>query len=131
MRWPLITRRQHETEVAALRRRVLATEARHDDVVRAHNRLAQQLAEADATNRRLHGRNDELSNRLKAVTEATPERAAALTRRVDRLRRIVARLLAEQGAEKKRADHLQRRLDDAMGLNTAPVLAGRRTEVRS
>ncbi|MEU3945409.1 hypothetical protein [Streptomyces sp. NPDC029526] len=43
-----VSRRRHEqelaaaqNEIAALRRRVLATEERHDEVVRAHNKLAE------------------------------------------------------------------------------------------
>jgi predicted RNase H-like nuclease (RuvC/YqgF family) len=118
MRWPFISRSRHDDEVAALRRRVLATEARHDDVVRAHNALARQLAEADAANRRLADRNLELGRRVSALAEADPEYAAELEQKV-------ARLTEGYAAEKKRADHLQRRLDDAVGLSAGRIADSR------
>jgi chromosome segregation ATPase len=120
-----VSRRRHEDEVDKLRSRVLATEARHDKVARACNGLARQLAEADAANVRLHRQNRELRERLDAVAAADPERTAALARRVDRLRRIVSRLLVEHRAEKRRADRLQARLDDAVGLTDPRVEDGR------
>lgn len=48
MRLPVISRHQHETEIAALRRRVLDTEARHDAVEDERRRLAKELADAPA-----------------------------------------------------------------------------------
>lgn len=76
--------------------------------------ILRQFADADAANRRLMGRNLELGRRLSALTEADPEYAATLERRVARLLKVIAR--AGGRAERLRADHLQRRLDDAVGL---------------
>jgi predicted RNase H-like nuclease (RuvC/YqgF family) len=83
-----------------------------------------QLAAADAANRRLHDRNLELGRRISALTESDPEYAARLERRVARLRLAGKRIFAAYGAQKKRADRLQQRLDDACGLNAPAVLAG-------
>jgi len=116
-----VSRRRHEqelaaaqTEIAALRRRVLDTEARHDEVEDKRRRLARWLAEADAANRRLAARNLELGNRISAFAESDPEYAAQLEQQV-------ARLTAEVAAETKRADRLQARLDDAVGLTPSGI----------
>lgn len=95
----LITRRRHLAEVAELKRRVLATEARHDEVEVKRRRLAQMLAEADTANRRLKGRTDELDAVVASLSEAK--------RRAER-----------------DADRLQARLDDALGLTSPAVEAG-------
>jgi chromosome segregation ATPase len=132
----LVTRRRLQDETAALRAQ-LAQVCQERDTARsernafraAAKEAAGQFAAADAANQRLSGRNLELSRRLAA--DSGPSRADQLQQRVDRLRRIVSRLLAERRAEKRRADHLQRRLDDAMGLNTSAVLDGARKRVAS
>ncbi|WP_327592502.1 hypothetical protein [Streptomyces chartreusis] len=67
-----------------------------------------QLAAADSANRVLH-------TRLKQ-SAATGD-AARLERRIVRLREAGKRILAAHAREKKRADHRQRRLDDAVGLH--------------
>jgi chromosome segregation ATPase len=46
MRTPFVSRREHDLEIAALRRRVLDTEARHDEVEEERRGLAKQLAAA-------------------------------------------------------------------------------------
>jgi chromosome segregation ATPase len=48
MRLPFVSRRQHDTEIAALRRRVLTTEELHDKVEDERRRLAKELAAAQA-----------------------------------------------------------------------------------
>lgn len=70
---------------------------------------SRQLAEADATNRRLDGRVLELGRRISALTESDPGHLAAMEQEL-----VAAR--AEAAAEKRRADQLQKRLDDAVGL---------------
>lgn len=80
-----------------------------------------QLADAGAANRRLMGRNLELGKRLSALTESDPEYAARLERRVSRLLKAVIRVGAIAVAERRRADHLQQRLDDAVGIPKAGI----------
>ncbi|MGW8719633.1 hypothetical protein ACWGNR_10030 [Streptomyces althioticus] len=127
-----VTRRRYEqeraaaqNEIAALRRRVLDTQDRHDEVARAHNHLAKRLSEADAANRRLYDRNLELGRRVSALAESDLEYAAQLERRVARLKKVGKRVLAAWAREQRRAEHLQQRLDNACGLNSPAVEAGR------
>jgi signal transduction histidine kinase len=134
VKWPFVSRRSYESLYSRYQLALDATakaRAERDSFRTAAQTSARQFVEADAANTRLAGRNRQLSERLAQRTESTPADVAQLRRRVDRLRRIVSRLLDERRQESRRADHLQQRLDDAMGLNTAPVLAGRRTGVRS
>ncbi|MFG3085075.1 hypothetical protein [Streptomyces parvulus] len=121
----LITRRRHEQETAGIWAMVRIIRGERDearterDAFRAAaSTSARQFAEADATNRRLAGRNEELGKRISALTEADPEYLADLEQQLATVREELA-------AEKKRADQLQARLDDACGLNSADVEAGR------
>ncbi|MFI0268611.1 hypothetical protein [Streptomyces luteogriseus] len=127
----LITRRRHEQELAAAkaeagRQRTRAEGAVSRAITAEFNRgqVLRQLAEADATNRRLAGRNLELGERLSRLAEADPEYAAQLEHRIGRLQKAGKRILAAWWAEKRRADRLQARLDDALGLDDPAVLAG-------
>ncbi|MFF4552771.1 hypothetical protein [Streptomyces sp. NPDC001422] len=43
MNFPFVTRRHHDTEITQLRERVLATEARHDEVEKERRELADEL----------------------------------------------------------------------------------------
>lgn len=135
-----VSRRGHEDEIAKLRRRVLATEARHDEVARAHNHLAKELAETEdkrlrlarwladekTANKRLTEEfaatrivNDCLTGDLAAAREEIAElRAASSDSAATHWR-------AEAKREKKRADRLQGRLDDAVGLTDPRVEDGR------
>ncbi|MFJ8538114.1 hypothetical protein [Streptomyces sp. NPDC093591] len=119
----LTTTRRLRAEVAAAKAETDRQRERAEKAVKAEatakfnrQQALDQLAAADAANRRLHGRNLELGQRISKLTEADPEYAAQLERRVARLRRIVSQLLADRRTETKRADGLQRRLDDAVGL---------------
>ncbi|MFI1371299.1 hypothetical protein ACH4UY_04715 [Streptomyces longwoodensis] len=78
--------------------------------------VLRQNAELDAANRRLADRNLELGRRLSQHTEADPQYAAQLEQRVERLKQVGVRILAAWHAEQRRADRLQQRLDDAVGL---------------
>lgn len=127
----LVTRRRYEEDLAAAkaeanRQRERAETAEGRTATAEYNReqILHQLAGADAANRRLHGRNLELGQRISKLTDADPEYTADLERRVGRLRRVVARVLAAYAEEKRRADYLQRRLDDVFGLNSSSVAAG-------
>lgn len=132
MNWPFVLRSRHNTAVAALnadrdRLRTRAEHAEKEAATARFNReqVLRQNAQLDAANRRVAGRNLELGKRLSQLTEADPEYAARLEKRVARLRQVAARLLAGLTAEKRRADLLQGRLDDACGLNSLAVEAGR------
>jgi len=126
-----VTRRRHEAELAdakaeadRLRTDRDATVSKLATAVYNREQVLRQNAEKDAANRRLHGRNLELGRRLSQLREADPEYAAHLEQRVARLRQVGERILAAYAAEKKRADLLQDRLDDACGLNHVAVLEG-------
>lgn len=127
----LMTRRRHDAELAAAkaaadRLRDQRDQARTESgTFRTSAQIAARQFAAtdatDATNRRLAGRNLELGRRISQLTEADPEYAAALETRVARLRVVGARVLAAYGRERRRADGLQERLDDAVGLHHGHV----------
>ncbi|MET8978514.1 hypothetical protein ABZX85_23140 [Streptomyces sp. NPDC004539] len=48
MKLPFVSRRQHDTEIAALRQRILEVKGRHEETERERRRLAKALAEAPA-----------------------------------------------------------------------------------
>lgn len=119
--------RRHKAELAAARAesarlRRERDEARDDRDTAVFNReqvLAQNAGLAsDLT--RLIGRNTELCRRL-------DDSAAAARLRV--AREAASRILAAYGVEKRRADHLQARLDQALGLDS-PAVARRLGEPR-
>ncbi|MFB6787642.1 hypothetical protein ACFCWT_13295 [Streptomyces olivaceus] len=104
-----VTRRRYLRDLAAERaetRRVKQVKddfwQQRDEAMAAARTAARQFAEADATNRRLAGRVEELGKRVSALTESDPEYLADLEQQL--------------AAEKRRADRLQARLDDAVGM---------------
>jgi chromosome segregation ATPase len=132
------TRRLRAVQTAArseqerLRIRAERAEERARTAEFNREQVLRQLAEADAANRRLHGRNLELGRQVSALAESDLEYAAQLERRVAqleqrvaRLKRVGKRIVAAWRREQKRADHLQQRLDNARGLNSPAVEAGR------
>src|SRR5690606_37184741 len=87
-----VTRRRHEQELAAareeiarLRRRVLDTQERHDEVARAHNKLAEELAATSIVN-------DCLTTDLTTARERLAEYGS---------RRTVSEVLVEHDAHRK------------------------------
>lgn len=60
------------------------------------------------------------------VNDCLTDANLAVARRLTRALRACARYRTALTAETRRADQLQRRLDDALGLNTAQVDDGRR-----
>lgn len=112
-----VSRRGHEDEIAKLRRRVLATEARHDEAARAHNQLAKKLADEETANKRL-------AEELAAVTIVNTCLTDDLVAARERLAEVeaascdtaAAQWQAQARREKKRADALQKAYDDAVGL---------------
>lgn len=124
----LTTTRRLRAELAAAhaetdrqRRRAERAEDAKNTAVYNREQILRQLAEATAANRRLHGRNLELGKRNSALTEADPEYAGRLEQRVARLVKAVARVGAIAVAERRRADHLQQRHDDAVGIPKAGI----------
>ena len=65
-----------------------------------------------------------------AATTSARQAVEAETAETTRLREQVTALISERNAEQKRADRLQRRLDDAVGLNTAALAEGARWRER-
>jgi hypothetical protein len=133
----LVTRRRYQRDIDAARaeidrQRRRADIAQDDAATARYNRgqALRQLAAADAANRRLHERNVELGRRNARLAEADPEYAAQLEQRVARLLTVGRRILAAYHAERRRADRLQARLDDALGLNTTAVIEGSRWQQR-
>jgi uncharacterized protein YhaN len=117
----LTTTRRLRAELAAARaetdqqrRRAEAAEGRAATAEFNREQVLHQLAEADAANRRLHGRNLELGERLSALAESDPDHLAALEQQLANVRRELA-------AEKKRVERLQRRYDDAVGLTRSGI----------
>lgn len=141
MRLPYISRRQHEAEIAELR-------AQSEEVEAKRRRLARWLADEKAANKRL---GEELAaarrelarykgaRTVPEVLEEHDVHRKALAdaihagwhlnwqQLIDTARRTyegAAEWRADFEAEKKRADHLQARLDQALGLDAAAVSAG-------
>lgn len=115
----ITTTRRMRAELAAVkaetgRQRHRAETAEEHAATAVFNRkqVLRQLADADADNRRLAGRNLELGRRISQLAEADPEYAAALERRVARLRKVGARILTAYKTERQRADRLSSYLDD-------------------
>lgn len=135
MRWPFITRRAHERELAAanadrtrLRGERDQFEQERDAFRTAARTASRQFAEAReaaaahlAAAVRTAGRNNRLT-RSEAQHDANLDAMAA---RIDRALRGCVRYRAAHAAERRRADQLQARLDDATGLNSAGVADGR------
>jgi hypothetical protein len=115
-----VSRRRYESARAtADRLREQLDEARTErNAFRVASEFAsRRLVEEDAANRRLQGRVVELGRRIAALSESDPEHLAAMERELSAARE-------EAAVEKRRADRLQERLDDAVGLNDPKVLAG-------
>lgn len=132
----LTTTRRLRAELAAAkaetdRQRTRAAKALDAKNIAVRNReqILRQLAEAGAANTRLHDRNLELGRRLSALGESDPEYAAALERRITRLLKVIDRIAGAGLSEHRRANHLQRRLDQSIGLDSPAVLSKARRPV--
>jgi hypothetical protein len=101
--------------------------ARHEHTVEQLAEAREELADWKGSAIRVAGRNTELSRRLDASRDVSfidTEYAGELEKRLTRALHACARYRAELAVETHRADHLQQRLDDALGLNTAGVELG-------
>lgn len=65
-----------------------------------------------------------------AATTSARQAVEAETAETARLREQVTALITERNAEQKRANRLQQRLDDALGLNTPAMADGARWQER-
>ncbi|HEY9353732.1 MAG TPA: hypothetical protein VIP28_10790 [Nocardioides sp.] len=124
MRFLFVLRSRHAVDIKALnadrdRLRRRAETAEKAKATAEFNRLQvlEQNSVLHAANQRLSGRNLELGRRVSRLTEADPEYAAQLEQQVAELREALSQARTEARAEKRRADVLQRRLDDAVGLH--------------
>lgn len=114
MNWPYVSRTRHDAEITALRQRVLDTEARHD--------------QAEADRRRLAGQYTHLHDTWSGtaiVNDCLTDANLTVARRLTRALRACARYRAALADATHRADQLQHRLDDALGLNTSQIDDGR------
>jgi hypothetical protein len=108
------------------RARAEKAEARATTEIEARRSITRQNAELDAANTRLTGQNKALSDRLLEAQVAggfnpvaarrTAERIAALQKAAAEGRDEAAKARAVAKRERKRADHLQKELDNAVGL---------------
>ncbi|MFF3511582.1 hypothetical protein [Streptomyces sp. NPDC002573] len=144
MRWPLMSRKngvprgryeqvidqrdearseaaQHVCKIVELCREIDALTDQRDT---AHKRLADYghrrtvsdvLEEHEAHRKAL----------ARAIDSGLERNWDQLTEDAARLRKAAAEWMADSETERKRADHLQARLDDALGLNTSQVEDGR------
>lgn len=125
-----VTCRRHDADLAAARDEQDRLRAERNDArtERAAFRTAatvsaRQFAEADAANVRLTGRNRRLA-------ELLAEQPRVPRTRLNRALAAAARYLAAYHAEQRRADLLQARLDDAVGLYRPDVDAGAMWQAR-
>ena len=134
MRWPLVWRSRHEDELADAkaeitrqRKRVQAAEERAKTAERNQQSIARNQGVLLDQYRHVINRNRALCTQLEAAQVANGfDRAAAqkTADRIKRLREAVAKARGEAATETRRADLLQSRLDDAVGLNHPAVAAG-------
>jgi chromosome segregation ATPase len=124
----LTTTRRLRAELAAAkaetdRQRERAETAEKNAATAVFNRrqALRQLAEADATNRRLNGRVLELGRRLTELGESDPEYTAALEARLDRALTACARWMTASWGEARRNKRLQQRYYDAVGLSAGRI----------
>lgn len=113
----------------------------------SHRRHDAELAAARAVSDRLRGERDAARAEKKAfryaaatgaeqvidvsiVNDCLTRDLTVLKKRVERLRKVGARLLAAYARERLRAVQLQRRLDDAVGLTSPALDAGRHWQER-
>lgn len=127
LRWPCVSAEWADNLTAQNERlrdeRDDAYKAR-DTAVFNRTQVLRQLAEADAANRRLAGRNLELAVRLSAYAESDPEYLASLEKRLARALRAVVRYRTGLDDAQRRADGAQKTLDVFLGLDHPAVAAG-------
>ena len=123
MRWPYVWRKTAEDEVAVWkaeagrqRRRAEQAEGTARTEVACRRQISEMYDALHEEHERAHGRLMTAPGRAEPAAAFDEKRAQLAAERIARLRRGVARAREEATAEKRRADHLQERLDDAVGL---------------
>lgn len=122
MRFPFVWRKTAEDETAIWKAEADPQRVRADKAVR-------DLRTSEFNRRQiaaLYDEQEQVTRRNSAARQDgfDEERARRAADRIARLARGVARARAEAATETRRADQLQMRLDDAVGLNTAAVALG-------
>ncbi|MEU1273059.1 hypothetical protein [Streptomyces sp. NPDC005799] len=133
------TRRLHAELAAAKaetdRQRQRAENAIRDKQTAETNRaqVLRQIAEQDAAIRRLRDRNLELGRRVSQLAESDPDHCAALEQNIARVEAelaearkqvtdgVVAEWRTRAAVAEKRVKHLEKQLDDAVGLPVGRV----------
>ncbi|MFE7273001.1 hypothetical protein [Streptomyces sp. NPDC057623] len=104
-----------------------ALKARYEHTSEQLGKTREKLVGWKGSAIRVAGRNTELARRLEASRDVAfldTEYAGQLEFRLARVLTACVRYRADLAAETRRADRLQRRLDDALGLNTAGIELG-------
>lgn len=112
------------------RRKYNDLQARYQNLAEDHEELKEELAGSRRTTLRLAGNYTHLLETGEPMPmfsrpSRMQQQITRLERRLAVARRAAARILAAYVAEKRRADHLQARLDDACGLNHPALDDGR------
>ncbi|MFH8336907.1 hypothetical protein [Streptomyces sp. AM6-12] len=123
MRWPLVTRRRYETDLDAVKADRDRLRGERDQFAR--DRDTQRAVARKATEQ--YVALDERYTDTAIVNEHLTEELTAVRKQIAS---TDDGWQAKYEAEKKRADHLQQRLDDALGLNTTAVAAGEQWQSR-
>lgn len=126
-KWPLVTRSRYDA-LDADRERVRGERdqfAKDRDAQRAVARkAARQFTSADEELIELRLVNDRLTDANLAVARRLARALRACARYRTALDKTATEWMAECQAHALRADRLQRRLDDSLGLNTAVIALG-------
>ncbi|MEU8473712.1 hypothetical protein [Streptomyces hygroscopicus] len=97
----------------------------------ARNIMARQLREADAANKRIHGRNVHLTEQLERAREAAQDGALdEMGRRLDRALRACARYRADTDGQARLIRNQQQLLDTFYGLDTPAIAEGQQWQQR-
>lgn len=112
--------------------RIAELAARVEQLAEERDAARADIAALQGATVRVAGRNTLLTEQNERLTAAEQRHDAdldATLARVDRALRGCARYRAALAAETRRADQLQARLDDYLGLNSAEVTDGRRWQL--
>lgn len=102
-------------------RRIADLQARVQQLIEERDEAREDAADFKSAAVRTAGRNTVLA-KAEAAHDADLDHMAD---RIDRVLRACARYRAAHAAERRRADRLQHRLDDALGLNHPAITDGR------
>ena len=117
------------------RRKYEDLQARHHDLADSHEQLKAELAASRRATIRLAGNYTHLMETGEPMPmfsrpSKVQQRITGLERRLRFARKAAARILAAHSVEKGRADRLQARLDQALGLDAPAIADGVRWESR-